>query len=598
MASPQSHGSKLSQFKRFVKKAKTKAQNLYHAPISRVNKAKTIGSAIIKTAVKKPLKYAANEKNPFYYKIPAGAAGILGATATTAGVGAALGVGTVTGAVGATTAALGVSTRLAAPVIGAATGFATGLAKGAVEVPFRTTYGIGRALYHLPTAVVRKIKSKMANRRFEKRTGFSNRTLSNIEKLETKQGKAQTALDELTKRQEDKLVKKALSLSPKALEKKQEKYDKQRDLLTKKLTQRTNELENAATKKITKTRFAKDKRGEKQEYKLNTLNTNTRKADESALNYLKRRTNQQFGNKKTAYNNAITKKTKAKQENLTQQISEVDGIIKGKQNEIEALQKQIAKYTTTNTQGKTPTKDRAYFQAIATKAQLQRDISSQTKMRGYVEKKLLTTKAEEQHILRDKSLNVKRQRMERRRARLEKSKDTLAAAGKHIISPLSSVYYGTKTGAQIGNTIGLQAQKYGTFGMVKSGVSNSGQEIKKSGRKFLDLGMGSTKKQDGEKAIKEEEQSTASKFLQKEVNSRKTIKAMDVKKLETTKQTFKGKYNELQNKITALTKMRDSIINPLSTTQKVRIDNLISQLRAKSSKYASALLIVDKKLVG
>jgi len=335
---PTKKGSWRSRVVRGTKKIFGKAKNLYHNPTkSRLNKAKQIGTTFMNTAVGTPFKHAANKTNPLYKRIPAGAAGFLGATTAIAGVGTALGVG-------AATATIGGITRVAAPVVGTAIGTGVGLAKGAVEAPFRTGYGIGKVLYKSPSAAFKGIKYSFAKRRFQKRTGFSNRTLSNIEQLVNKEKKAKTALEDLEKRQEEKLKKKAPIISNTAFKNKLDKYKKQREILEAKIAKRTADLETAVEKKLTKTRFAKAKRGKKTDFTLEAKRTNgesnddfgkriglnkktnetnakytarlnsyQKQAGETSANYLKRRISNTYEEQKAAYNKAITQKTKDKQ---------------------------------------------------------------------------------------------------------------------------------------------------------------------------------------------------------------------------------------------------------------------------------------------
>lgn len=589
-------------------------------------------------------------------------------------------------ALGTVTTTLGAATRVAAPIAGTALGTSAGLVKGALELATRAPYGVGKALYHSPTAVYRGIKYSLAKKAFQLRTGFSNETKKKIQTLEAKKSKAATNLEELIKKQDEKLEKIKLG-DTKTVERKLAKYEAQREKLAADIATREAKLQNKTRKALNKTRSAKEKRGETTQFTLNAtkreqltpeaiakrfgvlkksgetniafqerlkytddsikdyskrtgikmfkgesdeaykrrvgissetneeygarigvkkkegelneaykarLNSYKKKAGENNTAYLKRRLEEQYKLQKEAYNNAITKDVIEKQEDLKKEIgTQQDNLKKSKEQLLQANDT-ITEYRNKNS--KTQDDIAKYLDAIKTRSKATSTIRLQELVIAQKNKKLLEAQAEEQRLINTKGLNAKRGSMERRRTRLEESKQNLADAGRHFVSPVVSPFFGAKTGYKIGTTIGQQARKYGSFGMIEEKISsNSGKGIRKSFNRFRNLGLGTNKKQNKNKEVENEvnKQKKVGVFTRK-LNSKKTIKNMNIRNLSSLANKLDGFLTNIKtSRIPKLNKLRNR--PNLSIQQKIKIDNLISQFREESKKYEKALLRVMKR---
>jgi hypothetical protein len=338
----------------------------------------------------------------------------------------------------------------------------------------------------------------------------------------------------------------------------------------------------------------KQQDGETNEAYKARLNSYKTRDGENNTAYLKRRLAEQYESQKKAYNAAITKDIKDKQKRLKEEIGTAQTTLDQTKTALGIANAEINEYK----QILKPTSEQRtkYINAITKRSKAAAAIKRQELLIAQKNKKLLEAQAEENRLMNTKSLNAKRGSMERRRVRLEESKQNLAAAGRHIISPGASAYYGAKTGALIGTTIGKQAFKYGTFGKstrIDKIDSNSGTGIRKSFNRFRNLGLGTTKKSDITKTnTKTINQST--KLLQNEVQNKKTIKSMqNTNKLAKLKETLMKKQKDLEEQIQKLEKLKTT---DSSIQKKLKIDNVISQLIEKQRKYAKALLRVQKRL--
>ena len=108
--------------------------------------------------------------------------------------------------------------------------------------------------------------------------------------------------------------------------------------------------------------------------------------------------------------------------------------------------------------------------------------------------------------------------------------------------------------------------------------------------------MDSSKKQDDNIQHKiTKEQTDSNGLLRKEVQKKKEIKIMtNTTKLKNLSTQIPEENKKLLEKITELSKFRQN--HNLSISQKIKIDELIKQLRAKYMKYTEALLRIQKRL--
>jgi hypothetical protein len=360
-------------------------------------------------------------------------------------------------------------------------GAAIGAAKGAIQLPFTTTYGVGKGLYHAPGYVYRKVATGLARRRLTKRTGFNiNAITGELDKLESKKAKSQSKLNALIAAQEAKIEKKSAKLTPEQMRSKLEKYDKQRAAIEAKIIKRNANIGTFAEEKLIKERKGKEKYGDYQTFTLATKKDFDGKSAENKAAILRSRMDNKFEQQRLAYNTAITSKITAKRGKLGERIRTQQGKLNSLTSKINQKQDEVDAALRNSNGKKTPD----YFRKLYDLRKLESEEKGLRKGLNKNTTRLTRSVDKEEKLLASKGLQAKRDILNKRRQALARSEEGLRSAGKAIVSPITSVYYGAKLGYQVGKTFDNQITKGVVPGKVNA-YSNSRKVIGKTFKQFI-----------------------------------------------------------------------------------------------------------------
>ena len=628
---PQRLGSPFSQARAEVGKGLKRAKIASEDPTtSMYAKVQNFGHA----GIFKPFEYARNPTHSRAKRFGAGTGGVITAIPTAVGIGAGLGLVGTTATVGTV---LGAGTLAAAPVVGAVSGLGVGAVKGGVEAIWRPAYGGLKLVKRIPMAIYQGSKYNISRRRFRKRTGFNNRTLSSIDKLTKEKNKAEQNLQSLIDRQAAKSAKKILT------EKQQKRYLKDYNEFTKKITNKEAEIETEAERKLSKARTKKYKKGDKEEYMINArkkheesnvdyatrikaikqtgetddqfkerLDSYNKRKDESKDAYLKRRIGQITEITTKQYNEAITKDKKAEQQKYIEQIEEYQRRQAEIPREIEPQDIIINDFTANKAKYSTDKgKYTKFMDAVKEKAKLEKEKANLEKGVVNYTRYLLGAQADEQRILANSGLIAKKERMERRGRRLEETRQELRDAGLHIVSPITSMAYGTAAGWKSGVGVGREALHYGSLGGFDKG-SNKMLGIRQSARHMADFTTGTISDTQPLTANQQIAANKLNKRVQKMTQKVNTDLQEYTKPLQpgiSKRNAHRNDYQQqkaniintktmLSEKVEKLQKIRDDPARQLSTTQQIELDNLIKNINNKIAKFDNVLLEIDKRTAG